>query len=194
MKSFVFCFALLFVASVPAATLVWDPNDPAPASYNVYIAAPGRPLAMIPVGQVTQHPLTNLVNGVEYTLHVTAVSAEGLESEPSASVQHTPAAGVPPMVVFLPSRVEKAGTNWIVDVDWHPSPAQFGVKDYQVRIYQGTNLYAGFATNMTSLRLTLPIFSPTFVHVWATNYAGASSAAILPLVRPAPPRNVRRSL
>lgn len=95
--------AFLFTMGAQGARLVWDPNDPTPAGYNVYYSAPDLPLQKRPVGLDNFLDLAFLPAGTVYTFYVTAFSAEGLESDPSDTVVYSPIATAAPSIVTEPS-------------------------------------------------------------------------------------------
>ena len=82
--------ALFLVTEIQAVnlTIAWDPNnEPDIAGYKFYYGD-GTNLSNI---FVTTNSVTvsNLVEGVTYTLYVTAVNTAGLESDPSAPIVYT---------------------------------------------------------------------------------------------------------
>ena len=78
------------------ATLAWNPSsDPFVTGYNLYYGTnSGIYTVRLPVGQATSVTVSNLAPGVTYYFAVTAVTALGLESPPSAEVPYTVPLGV----------------------------------------------------------------------------------------------------
>lgn len=74
--------------SAKGAVLRWDPSPGIVAGYNVYLTAGGNTLSTN-VGNVTELNLAGLlVNGLTYTISITAYSSSGIESAPSEPITH----------------------------------------------------------------------------------------------------------
>lgn len=180
----------LAALSPRAVTLVWDANsDFDLAGYNVYMALGTAPPQNVATVSTNAFPLPNIPAGVKAQLYVTAFNSLFVESDPSVSVSFTSALGIPPKLTITTNFVQTSGTNWIITLAWNPSPPEYAVSNYQLSIWRDTNLVETLSTTGAQIQLTVPVFTPTFIHLWATNYLGASPAVTLPYGKPAIPRN-----
>lgn len=94
-------------------TLAWDPSpDPSVAGYVVYVGVSGplRPQAF-DAGTNTVYTVTDLEAGVTYTFFVTAYDAARNESDPSNSLDYTPAASNNGSAPAAPSGLQVAVTG-----------------------------------------------------------------------------------
>jgi hypothetical protein len=98
-----------------AATLVWDPNPPGEgiAHYTVYVESSGAPI-QTNLTTSTSVPLTQLIQGILYTLRVTATDTNGVESFPSSIDFVIP---LPPEITLQPlSKVLSVGNALSLNV------------------------------------------------------------------------------
>jgi hypothetical protein len=105
---------LLLCRSAFGDTLVWDPNAESNlAGYKVYSGTASRQYSsVVDVGNITQHQLTNLVQGTTYFFALTAYNTLGLESGFSAEVSYTPAASnTPPTISSFSPRTVNEDTS-----------------------------------------------------------------------------------
>ena len=99
--------AFLIVPSfLHAAVLTWNPNPETDsvAYYTVYIESPVTTIAHQVKGS-TSFELIDLLPNVPYTLHVTATSVAGLESERSEGLPYIISTAAPPIILSQPAPV-----------------------------------------------------------------------------------------
>lgn len=173
-----------------AATLVWDANNDSPAGYRVWVTRSGEAApTVVDVGTNTSYSLSGYGSGF-YSLAVTAYAASGLESDQSVSIPWTPDTAPAPTIGA--HNALRDGTNWILQVQWAAPSPRYEVNGYWWRTVQGgvTNS-PNFTTNQ-QVQVTVPFVSPTFVHLWATNYNGLGALMVVPFSKPGNPKNVRK--
>lgn len=112
-----------FGAAVPAAvTLGWTASpSPEVTGYVIYyrsVTTTNR----VDVGPTLTHTISNLVAGTTYTFHATAYEGNGVESEPSASIDYTPS--LPPLppqdlrIVITPQTSDSLNGPWLAVESW----------------------------------------------------------------------------
>lgn len=169
--------ALMAACQTMAATLVWN-DSPAVENvkfYAVYFNPPGNSV----LTQTNLHTLTNLEAGLTYSLSVTAINSDGIESPQSDPFLYTAIlAQVPTTPVITSQSIATVGTNWLITVSWRPSPPAESVTGYFLGIRQNslnvTNVFSPGGSNLT-LSALVPVFSPTSVFLRASNSFGLST-------------------
>jgi hypothetical protein len=176
--------------AIQAASLNWNFNsEPDVNQYKVYIKQVSNgATTVVNVGNTNRHNLTNLVNGVDYQLTVSALNTAGLESEQSDFIEFSPASGVPPTPSIVAATAAKSGQNWIINLSWQAVAPQFSVEGYWVSIKQdGLTFTNHFTTNLNA-QFTVPVKNPTQVYLQSTNYFGMSSTTpVMTLNQPGKP-------
>ncbi|MHB9006173.1 MAG: fibronectin type III domain-containing protein, partial [Limisphaerales bacterium] len=105
---------LLAAEASQTVQLAWDANtEPDVAGYKVYWGtSSGQYSQQLSVGAVTTAQIPDLAPGVTYYFAATALNTEGLESDYSAEIEHTPTfVNTPPVLAAIPPQtVPEGGT------------------------------------------------------------------------------------
>lgn len=186
------CVGLALSCRAQAASigLQWDPSPDVVAGYKIYQG--GLPAATVGASE-TKGTVSNLVAGVSYSFFVTAFDANGVESDPSNTVQWAPADGNPvPPVLISQSVAKLSNSQWRVSVGWQPVSSRYVVSGYYVVFKQGALfLTNGVGTNISAV-LTIPAVSPTVTYLQASNYFGLSALGqVATFSQPGASKNLR---
>ena len=89
--------ALTSVLAETSLSLTWDPSPSKDTvGYSLYFGqADSGKLNRISIGGQPSSEISGLIEGIPYLIYVTAVNADGIESQPSNVLNYTPAAAAP---------------------------------------------------------------------------------------------------
>jgi hypothetical protein len=133
--------------------VTWDPHpDTNVVSFNVYTSTTN---GIVSVNQVTNAPTTvsNLLNGVEYKIEVSAINRIGLESELSLPLFYTPSATLQtPGPITLSGYMFSGSGKFSVQFTW---PAVPGTNILGYRMKWGPTTNKANTLNLVSTLATL---------------------------------------